>query len=108
MVSNQAPIVLIGGFLAPCSESMTAFYWGEAMASNTDTKALNENNTAPVVPVVIPIHPSPVASAHDRAREIFYALKGKISPFTDVRIANIGPFSFLEKFQASSSGYMLP
>ena len=50
-------IVLIPGFLAPTFGEK--LYWGEALQDD-----------------VITVHPSPAASAHDRACEIFYQLKG--------------------------------
>mmetsp|Transcript_50517 Transcript_50517/g.101633 ORF Transcript_50517/g.101633 Transcript_50517/m.101633 type:complete len:681 (+) Transcript_50517:52-2094(+) len=58
-------VVLVGGFLAPRSDPLTKCYWGEAL------------NTAPSNWRVIVVHPSPVASLHDRACQVFWQLKGE-------------------------------
>ena len=59
-------IVLVGGFLAPRGDAQTRGYWGEALA----------NVVVPPGWRVVVAHPSPVASLHDRACQLFYRLKG--------------------------------
>jgi hypothetical protein len=59
-------IVLVGGFLAPRGDAQTRGYWGEAL------QAL----AVPPGWRVVVAHPSPVASLHDRACQLFYQLKG--------------------------------
>ena len=57
-------LVLVGGFLAPRSEGFTLGYWGPSALQPPDGWR------------VIVVHPSPVASLHDRACQLFYQLKG--------------------------------
>jgi len=59
-------IVLVGGFLAPRGDAQTRGYWGEAL----------EKVVVPPGWRVVVAHPSPVASLHDRACQLFYQLKG--------------------------------
>jgi hypothetical protein len=52
--ADLAPVVLVGGFLLPPTTDFDAIYWGEALTCR-------ENGGR-----VIPVHPSPIASLHDR------------------------------------------
>jgi hypothetical protein len=62
------PVVLIGGFLAPAGRH--ELYWGDSAADSQAATTTTSGRR------VIPVSISPVGSVHDRACEIFYALKG--------------------------------
>ena len=61
---SPSVIVFVGGFLAPRDPELDRSYWGEAAVGRREGWR------------TIVAHVSPVASLHDRACQLYYALKG--------------------------------
>lgn len=83
-VLGQGVIVLVGGFMAPTSDMLTRAYWGAALDS------------APLGWKVLVVHPSPVASLHDRACQIFYQLKGGCTKYGQAHAEKCGHAAYDE------------